>query len=168
MKGDPFIRRTVTEGVFDMPTEAQSSIDPALVTAVLDRLIPASDTMPGAGGIATQYVTGVTTSTLASAPALVAAFTEIARRSQVDNGCGFDQLSTDRQEMLLREVERTHPSAFDALILHCYSGYYSNPAVLRALGRDPRPPQPLGNPLPLTDWSILEPVRQRGKLWRDA
>jgi hypothetical protein len=39
--------------------------------------------------------------------------------------------------------------------------------VLRSLGMEPRPPFPKGHTLEQGDWSLLDAVRNRPRLWRD-
>ncbi len=51
------------------------------------------------------------------------------------------------------------------VILQCY---YRDDRVIRSLGLEPRPPFPRGHILEQGDWSLLDPVRARPKLWRDA
>lgn len=51
------------------------------------------------------------------------------------------------------------------VILQCY---YRDDRVVRSLGLEPRPPFPLGHTLEQGDWSLLDPVRARPKMWRDA
>ncbi len=45
--------------------------------------------------------------------------------------------------------------------------YYRDDRVMRALDLEPRPPFPQGHTLEQGDWSLLDPVRARAKLWRD-
>ncbi len=51
------------------------------------------------------------------------------------------------------------------IILQCY---YRDDRVMRSLGMEPRPPFPQGFEVEQGDWSLLEKVRARGKIWRDA
>ena len=51
------------------------------------------------------------------------------------------------------------------VVLQCY---YRDDRVVRSLGLEPRPPFPKGHALEQGDWSLLDPVRARPKLWRDA
>lgn len=51
------------------------------------------------------------------------------------------------------------------VILQCY---YRDDRVVRSLGLEPRPPFPKGHTLEQGDWSLLDVVRTRPKLWRDA
>ncbi len=46
--------------------------------------------------------------------------------------------------------------------------YYRDDRVMQSIGMEPRPPFPQGYEVPQGDWSMLEPVQQRGKIWRDA
>ena len=47
------------------------------------------------------------------------------------------------------------------------AAYYRDDRVVRSLGREARPPFPKGHMLPDGDWSLLDPVKQRPRLWRD-
>lgn len=51
------------------------------------------------------------------------------------------------------------------LVLQCY---YRDDRVMHSLGMEPRPPFPKGHTVEQGDWSLLDPVRQRPKMWRDA
>jgi hypothetical protein len=51
------------------------------------------------------------------------------------------------------------------VILQCY---YRDDRVVRSLGLEARAPFPLGYKLEQGDWSLLDPVRARPKMWRDA
>ena len=50
------------------------------------------------------------------------------------------------------------------VILQCY---YRDDRVVRSLGLEPRAPFPKGHTLEQGDWSLLDPVRKRPKMWRD-
>jgi len=39
---------------------------------------------------------------------------------------------------------------------------------MRAIGMELRPPFPRGFEVAQGDWSLLDPVRARGRIWRDA
>ena len=51
------------------------------------------------------------------------------------------------------------------IVLQCY---YRDDRVMISLGMEARAPFPKGHNLPQGDWSLLAPVRERGKIWRDA
>lgn len=56
-------------------------------------------------------------------------------------------------------------TALGRVVLQCY---YRDDRVMRSLGLEPRPPFPKGHTLEQGDWSLLDAVRNRPKLWRDA
>ena len=65
----------------------------------------------------------------------------------------------------LREHEPLLATTFAGLVAACY---YRDDRVMRSLGLEPRPPFPQGFEVEQGDYaSLLEPVRARGRLWRD-
>jgi len=52
-----------------------------------------------------------------------------------------------------------------SLVMQCY---YRDERVMVSLGIEPRAPFPNGFELPQDDWSMLDAVQNRGKIWRDA
>lgn len=46
--------------------------------------------------------------------------------------------------------------------------YYRDDRVMASIGMEVRPPFPLGYEVEQGDWSLLDPVRLRGKIYRDA
>ena len=57
------------------------------------------------------------------------------------------------------------PATLSRVIVQCY---YRDDRVVRSLGLEPGPPFPRGRTLEQGDWSLLDPVRARPKLWRDV
>ena len=51
------------------------------------------------------------------------------------------------------------------LILQCY---YRDDRVMASLGMEARPPFPRGYQVDQSDWSLLEPVRRKDKIYRDV
>jgi hypothetical protein len=78
-----------------------------------------------------------------------------------------DLAAARRDAVVLAFRERGGQAAatLSRVILQCY---YRDDRVVRSLGLEPRPPFPKGHTLEQGDWSLLDPVRKRAKLWRDA
>ncbi len=139
----------------------------ALLTAVLNRIIPEGSDIPGAGdlGVATTIE-----KVLAAYPALRRLFadglTAIDIASSRQFARAFVALGDDQQDTVLEATERAFTSFFAALVDHTYRGYYTHPRVYAAIGYAHRPPQPLGHELPLFDPAMLERQRQRAPFWR--
>ena len=66
--------------------------------------------------------------------------------------------------LALREQGGVAAATLSRVILQCY---YRDDRVVRSLGLEPRAPFPKGHILEQGDWSLLDPVRQRPKMWRD-
>ncbi len=81
---------------------------------------------------------------------------------------GFLALSGDERDAVLQGVEASHPRPFQRLLRLTYNAYYTDPSVRRAHGFEPDPPQPGGYAIPPFDESRLDPIKRRGRLWRDA
>ena len=93
-----------------------------------------------------------------------AALTKLAAQA----GGGFADLDDTRQEAVASAfLTNNAPEAtvLGRVILQCY---YRDDRVVRSLGLEPRPPFPKGHALEQGDWSLLDAVRARPKMWRDA
>jgi len=55
--------------------------------------------------------------------------------------------------------------ALGRAVLQCY---YRDDRVFLSIGREPRPPFPKGHALEPGDWSLLDAVRGRPRMWRDV
>jgi hypothetical protein len=71
----------------------------------------------------------------------------------------------DTVVMAFRERGGLAAATLSRVILQCY---YRDDRVVRSLGLEPRAPFPKGHTLEQGDWSLLDPVRKRPKMWRDA
>jgi hypothetical protein len=83
-------------------------------------------------------------------------------------GCDFADLDKTRRQAVAETFLRLGGAAITALgrvILQCY---YRDDRVVRSLGMEPRPPFPLGHKLEQGDWALLDVVRTRPRMWRDA
>ncbi|HTC09519.1 MAG TPA: hypothetical protein VK726_12165 [Acetobacteraceae bacterium] len=92
------------------------------------------------------------------------ALTELASLS----GGAFSAVDDTRREAVAATFLASRTPALVTLgrvVLQCY---YRDDRVMRSLGLEPRPPFPLGHTLEQGDWSLLDPVRTRTKMWRDA
>ena len=134
-----------------------------LLAAVLDVLIPADAGFPPAGTIALEHVVSAAVVSAESEALLVQVLRAIA-----EGTADFSALGADEREGLLRETERTHPEAFDALVRHTYAGYYSHPEIVTRLGLTPGPLHPRGHRIKDAELPNLTRVMSRGPLFRQA
>jgi hypothetical protein len=83
-------------------------------------------------------------------------------------GGAFADLDLSRRDAVtasFRARGGPEAAALSRAILQCY---YRDDRVVLSLGLEPRAPFPKGHTLEQGDWSLLDPVRTRPKMWRDA
>jgi hypothetical protein len=147
------------------------TMDAQLLALVLDEVIPptADGRLPGAGALgAGAIVQHAASATPGLEPLLtqgLAALQDIARRS--DSG-GFAALSHSARVEALQELEKASPMLLPTLLTFACISYYSNEQVLTALNGSARPPHPQGYEMEEDDLALLDPVRARGKIYREC
>ena len=134
-----------------------------LLTAVLNRIVPAEGDLPGAGDLGlSQFVA----SAAARSPASVRLFT--LGLKQIDlaspKGSPFVDLPAPEQDTALKAVESSSPEFFQALVLQTYNGYYTHGQILENIGYAPHAPQ-RGKQPELLDESLLDKQRERPPFW---
>lgn len=94
----------------------------------------------------------------------------VAVLMEVDAAAGgrLCEMPREKQAALLNRLRSERPVLFAVVENVVARAYYRDNRVLRSIGMDVRPPFPLGYELDQGDWSLLDPVRQRGKIYRDA
>ncbi|MDO9217313.1 MAG: hypothetical protein Q7U14_08565 [Lacisediminimonas sp.] len=80
----------------------------------------------------------------------------------------FADLPASRQDAIAQQLRHDHPALASALVAVTTRCYYRDERVMLALGMQPRPPFPQGFALEQGDWSLLDPVRARQKMYRDV
>jgi len=136
-----------------------------LLAGVLNRIIPGAGGLPGAGdlGVAEFVETWVSKDNrLRRQFNQGLAHIEIIAATQ---GTGFLELSGPARDAVLKQVESEQPQFFDALVLHTYNGYYTNPQVFQLIGYTQ---SPQGQPPELLDPRLLEKQRQRAPFWHQV
>jgi hypothetical protein len=138
-----------------------------LLTAVLNRIIPAEDKFPGAGDLGLAgFVEGVVAQSSKLRRLFIEGLAQIEITAVGKEGKEFLGLTDAARDQTLREVERQHPQFFEALVRQCYNGYYTSPQIFelinyRRLGPGEYIPRPL-------EESLLELQRQRAPFWRQV
>ena len=93
---------------------------------------------------------------------------DLRESSQARFGIPFEECEDAQKVTLFNEMRSRNGNFYRTLSSVLLQCYYRNDDVMRSLGMEPRPPFPEGYEIPKGDLSLLEPVRQRGKIWRDA
>ncbi|MEM7211632.1 MAG: hypothetical protein AAF479_07015 [Pseudomonadota bacterium] len=101
-----------------------------------------------------------------------AIFTEIVEVAEANSSetraaiAAVDALGDLTAAAMGAALQRTAPEAATHLQAITTQCYYRDPRVLEAIGVEPRPPFPKGYQVEQGDFSLLDPVRSRGPIWR--
>jgi hypothetical protein len=83
------------------------------------------------------------------------------------SGEDFATLGDAEVQAVAMELLRREGPEITALGRAALQCYYRDDRVLRSLGLEPHPPYPKGHVLEQGDWSLLDAVRCRPRMWRD-
>jgi hypothetical protein len=141
---------------------ALTEAERAILRAVMDRLVPPVDDLPGAG----------TMGLLDQVEAMAGAhhpfhFALLALLGGLPAGSFAARVGADQDKAIAR-FEAAHPAVFNAVLEAVYLAYYADPRVHGRIGWRGGPLQPGGFALPPFDETILEKARQRQPFWRRA
>ena len=84
------------------------------------------------------------------------------------HNAGFAAIDPGSRQTLVETLRADNRNFLQRLALETVSCYYQHPRVLAALAIEDRPPFPRGYEVIAGDLTLLEPVRRRGKIYRDA
>ena len=80
----------------------------------------------------------------------------------------YADLDAASRAELAGELSRSRFAGVGTLVTITVQCYYRDDRVMQSLGMAPRPPHPDGFDIPQGDWSLLDPVRRRGKIYKDV
>lgn len=142
------------------PTRSLTEAERAVLRAVMDRLVPPIDELPGAGAMGLLPEVETMAGQHASfQQALVGLLDGLAAE-------GFATLPGPAQDDAIGAFEKAQPVIFNALLEVVYLAYYGDPRVHRRIGWPTGALQPRGFDLPPFDEAILDKTRQRQPFWR--
>lgn len=141
-----------------------SDTETATLQAVVGHIIPASADL----GVPAASDPAIFTDIVGSIGRYEADIREALRRIEAAAGGSFVALTRGEQMALLTQFRAGHPALAAALGAVTARCYYRDDRVMASIGMEVRPPFPRGYELELGDWSLLDPVRKRGKIYRDA
>lgn len=83
-------------------------------------------------------------------------------------GGALADLPESAQTKRILEFRSSRPELAAVLEAATARCYYRDDRVMASIGMEVRPPFPVGYKVKQGEWSLLEPVRARGKIYRDA
>jgi len=141
-------------------TRSLTEADRIVLRAVMDRLVPPVDDLPGAGTM------GLLREVEAMASAHAPFHLALLRLLDGLPAKEFGALAGPGQDDAIARFEAAHPASFNTALEVVYLAYYADPRVGGRIGWRTGPLQPGGFSLPPFDETILEKARQRQPFWR--
>lgn len=130
------------------------------LAAVMDRLVPPIDDLPGAGTM------GLLGDVEAMADRHAPYREALLALSGALGTAALSALDGAGQDAAIGRFESAEPAIFEAVRAMVYLAYYGNERVHRRIGWRGGPLQPRGFTLPPFDEASLEMARKRQPLWR--
>ena len=84
------------------------------------------------------------------------------------HGSPFQALDEDAKTAAITTLSQSATPHLRAIVSMTAQCYYRDDRVMASLGMEPRPPFPKGFEVEQGDLSLLDPVRARGRIWREA
>jgi len=134
----------------------------AALTALMDRLVPPVDDLPGAGTM------GLLTEVEAMAGRHAPYRRALLHITEALGTVAFPALDAAAQDAAIGRFETAEPATFEAVRAMVYLAYYGNERVHRRIGWRGGPLQPQGFALAPFDELVLRTARKRPPLWRQA
>jgi hypothetical protein len=136
---------------------------------ILDGFIPPSDdgVLPGAGGLG---LAADVDEVLQREPDLYAqvvrSLAGLDRLAARRGAARFTALSAEQQAEVMTELSCSEHAFPPLLLVYTFGCYYKHPRILAHYGFEARPPHPKGYEVAPTDLTLLDPVRERGPIYR--
>jgi hypothetical protein len=142
----------------------KTNVDHALLSAILDRLIPAVGDVPAAGhmGLTEEIVR------LSGQQKRFQEEFESAMSMFADFSPDFASLQGVHQDDVIRKYEAANSDLFASILTISYIVYYKDERVHNRLGWSSKTPQPDGNEMEPWDESVLDKMRTREPFWRQV
>jgi hypothetical protein len=144
--------------------EALSPAEQEMLLCVVGHMIPPSAEFGVPGAADPDIFADILNSVGRDLPDLRKALRVLAEAA----GCRLAALPSGEQSALLASFRAHHPDLAGILEWVTARSYYRDDRVMASIGVEVRPPFPLGYTVEQGDWSLLDPVRSRGKMYRDA
>jgi hypothetical protein len=135
-----------------------------LLELLSDMMIPAVGEMPSAAD--REIFLRIETSLAEHLDVVIKAIGDLEAAALARGQTSFRDLDRASRLEVAATFRQTNP-VFISILQSCVvASYYQDDRVLRGLGLPDRAPFPQGNAVDETDWSLLDPVRQRDPFFR--
>lgn len=138
----------------------------AALEVLMDLLIPASadGRMPAARTLG--LYDNVATMRAADRTLFEQGLADLDTRATLLHGAAFARVSLVQAKALVDQLRDERSAFVQSFMAQTVGRYVSHPVVMPLIGLEPRPLWPKGNVVAEGDWSLLDGVKQRAKIYR--
>ena len=140
----------------------------AAIEIVVDMIVPASadGTKPSAAEVG--VLDFIAQRQPGDLPGIARDIDRLDAAAREHHGGGFTNIDAASRLALVEAMRADDATFLRNLAMHTVTCYYQDDRVLAAIGLEPRPPFPQGYEVVAGDTDLLEPVRRRGSIVREA
>lgn len=135
---------------------------------VLDMIVPASDDGRKPSAAEVDVLGYIQRHEAETVPTLCIELDRLDAAAEAAFARPFAEVEATARLELVDEMRTREPRFLRTLALQTVTCYYQDDRVVFALGLEARPPFPEGHDVVPGDLSLLDPVRARNKLYREA
>ena len=145
---------------------AFSKAQQALIAVIVEMVIPADDEMLGAAD--PDILCAIISRMEENATVAAMALGVIDEISVLHSNQSFLESDQQDRQTVIETFRAEQVELTQFIQLYVVASYYQDDRVMAALGLEARPPHPGGYEVETTDWSILDPVRLKEKIYRQT
>ena len=139
-----------------------------ILDVVLDQIIPADPKRHKPSAAEVGVLAYIHLRHPAALASIAQQLTELDAYAEARYNQPFLSLPRASQEEATQSLRLQNPQFLRSLALYTVACYYINDQVMQAIGLPPRAPYPEGFTVHRGDLTLLDPVRERGPIWRRA
>lgn len=136
--------------------------------ALVGAVIPASTEFGTPGADDPAIVADILATARPHHAAVANALSQIESTAGKQHDAAYTDLDVATRAGIASDLSRSRFAGVGTLVTIAAQCYYRDDRVMRSLGMEPRSPYPDGFDIPQGDWSLLEPVRQRGEIYKEV
>ena len=149
----------------DNPLDADQE---SALAAIVGAMIPASDEYAVPSAADPAIFADILTLVKRHPEPVIEALEALEAIAHSRHSTGFNALDEDAKAATLETFRQSATPHLRAIVSMTAQCYYRDDRVMASLGMEPRPPFPKGFEVEQGDLSLLDPVRARGRIWREA
>ena len=132
------------------------------------KVIPASDEYKIPGADDPSIFAEILAASQSSASSITDGLKIINANAEKRYGESFNTLMEEQQSELLDDLQNATVPAIRTIVSIAAQCYYRDDRVMESLGMEIRSPYPGGFEVEQGDWSLLDAVKEKDKLYRDV